>query len=172
VGKLLVLALVAIVVAVGATRVDDVHSRLASLQTYVLDKSIRGGSPKPRNGQAEWVAFAATANRICADHGEADLSGRVPRNASQVVRALRRMVRAEKATLAGLSQLEPRASYKLGFAGFLNERKNVVLAVKRVIRTAKAGKRSAYERGLRDLARSSSNVSTYAVTAGMWSCQM
>ena len=171
-GKLLVLALVAIAVAVGATRVDEVHSRLASLQTYVLDKSIRSGSPKPGNGRAEWIAFAVTANRICADHGKADLSGPKPRNASQVVRVMRRMARAEKATLAGLSQLEPPVSYEQGFVGFLNERKNVLLAVKRVSRSFEAGKRSTYERGMRDLARSSSNVNTYAVTAGMWSCQM
>jgi hypothetical protein len=170
-GKLLVLAGVALMVVVGATRVGELQSGLASLKSYVSLDEVNEALETVAE-RAERTAFFARANRVCAGNDQARLPSALSRKPARFVRILRRRVRDEQATLGDLSELEPPQSLESTFARFLDDRREVLLAADRLIVALEARKRSASLRALREVARTSSTVNAYARAQGMPACEM
>jgi hypothetical protein len=170
-GKLLVLAGVALILVVGATQVGELQSGLASLKSYVSLEEVNEALETVAE-RAERTAFFARANRVCAGNDQARLPSALPRKPARFVRMLRRLVRDEQATLDDLSKLEPPQSLESTFARFLDDRREMLAAADRLVRALEGRDRFASMCALRAVARTSSTVNAYARAQGMPACEM
>jgi hypothetical protein len=170
-GKLLVLAGLALALAVAVIWVGALQSGLASLKSYVVYGEINEAL-KPIAERARRTAFLATANQVCAEQKQVRLTTVLPRKGAELIGPLRRLVRDEEETLADLSELKPPDGLEPAFARFLDDRKDVLAAADRLVRALEGRDRSASVRALEEVGRTSSSVNTYARAHGMPACEM